>query len=629
MTSFTINNITYTAKYVDISHPISGADGDTPWTPYNQFPSLNTMPSGTGLIVRRLATPITQYTGTIAFQPNICIIGSPKSTDAVYTSIPSASYWESDIPEQFTVNFYGTSNLSCWNLSGANAIIQRANLIKNPTNAGANSTNEGVLKCNSAGANIVNCNISISGHTYESQVTANACYGLYTNGVGLTMDNVIINTPDTCFFAASLDSATISNSTFKSTKGSSVQCNGSALTSTLLSSNFYTKLSSGFAFNIGGASQGEISYCNFYQENSNGGKCFSTSTTNCIFNECNFYIKPFGAGTSYGYDAAAGNTTFKNCGFYSYEETNTGPLNMVYTGGLINYLSCTMDALGIFGIDSAITTTNIFSNCNVIRGTIATDSPLYIPYIIGGVKGPQLCSRTNGILTCDIATMSGTSFADRSITLSGNSKIFVGNLDVFLGNGPSYNYLNFNGSEYASIYVLNEGNIQGNWSARSYSSQMTVTNSYRTGGSNYAIRCVSHRNAAGNPYLWIAPTPFAGIPTTFGTSGNKSITLYFAYKGYDPSLPVSSRDIILQSYIPADISGSNKLTINSTSSGIISDDTSSWNLDNGLTIKKLTIHFNLVRPDTVYSRIGFYKMNPAYPNSYLILDPALVGADVS
>jgi hypothetical protein len=160
---------------------------------------------------------------------------------------------------------------------------------------------------------------------------------------------------------------------------------------------------------------------------------------------------------------------------------------------------------------------------------------------------------------------------------------------------------------------------------------MGYSNTYRSGGASYSIKCQSNAlptQAIHPPILWIAPEPFAGIPVTVSTPGNYLISLYFAYKLYDPADPVNLKNIIMQSYFANSLGINNSYHTTTRGSGTLIADGSTWNNDSGLTTmvlhNQITVPAGITYPVTVYSRIGFFKYQTAYPSGYLVLDPYLV-----
>jgi len=659
MATFTLNNILYTAVYIDMFAGTNG-DGSSPMNPLNTLPDLPSLAPNTALIFRRSSTPAQLLFSDVQIIPsnNLAFFGSPVSTDTSYNIIPFASYWGSDAATHFyaTVNFSsGYIYNGIWTFTGVNQYFENINFI------GKNNINYITFNCiietqNPLTQFIVNkCNFNVEMANYDtadSYGNNNQCNGINLVASYVYITNSSFDLPgySANFQGNNLTECYLINCNFKNWCGNyastqrSININSSAAACTvqMYGCNLFNKGSSirniyGSSllnYQCGGAQGSKIDMlnCNFTQEKMygyfpGGISFYNISYSN--FTNCNITINDYTFTNPSTYlSTNQGSHNFKSCTFLTSLELAYPIFQMTYGQGgysSFNYINCNFNADAIYGslYSTQSVGTNILNNCNFIKGNICVEQPTYIPSIIAPKNGPSVSCYNSGILCIDTLHLADTPLANRSINLSQSAKVLINNLDLFIGNGPNYNYLNFNGSEQASFYCSNEGGIQGNWSARSYSSQMIVSNSYRTGGSNFSIKCNSHRSAVGNPYIWMAPQPFDGIPITIGTPGDHTLTIYYAHKGYDPSNPLGFSDLQTQIQIPVDSNG-NYTYITNRTNGQVLDDTSTWNLDIGLSVQKMVISFNLPVAGIIYVRVGFFKYQPSYPNGYLLIDPAFV-----
>lgn len=638
MPSFNYNNTTYNAFYYDSSAPSNG-DGLTPWTPTNVFPFIPSISANTALIIRRSGGNVTVPTNTVNGSPDIALIGSPKTTDSIYSIIPSASFWASDPDETFLINISGNAGTSSISLSGARVYVDRLQFYSRP-NGLSHSATEGILKIASANGVVKSCVFNLSGMTYDNEllppVTKN---GLVMHGDNATIENCTINVSHYGLrIITSSNNTTISNTIVKCWSTGNVLVIPTAYNLAILSSEFHSKdtTASSQAVVFGTAS-GKIQHCLFKHDKFNASNVIYFNFSNASLDILNTKVQLAIGGSiarNIFYSSTAGRILLKDCEITELSDTSTGGVtNITYpTSTKFTFINTLFNVSGIIGSNADDTTNVLFSGCTFLKGSPATHQPLYIDNI-DYRAAPCLICRDSGILYASTVKISGASLtpatASSAIQMSNTSKIFIDNLDVTLGTGPAYNYLNFNSSEDSAIYVKNENNVLGNWSARSFRTNILTSNTYRTGGKNYSLKCQSFSAAAGGrrPYLWIAPTPFDGIPVYFSTTGAKKVTLFIAYKLYDPAADVNINDIIVEIEIPKAASGSEKRVISSTSKGVFLNDTSTWNGDSGLTIKKIVTYFDMLQTGDVKCRIGFYKYQSSYTTGYLVLDPALLGED--
>lgn len=639
MTSFTYNDITYNnVVYIDASASVSGT-GVTPNEPMNRLPDLSGFAAQTAVVMRRTDVPLIAKFGPSKMKnDNIFLLGSPKISDSTYSYVPSANIWVNDAAEYATIFISGGNTAgSSIEFTGYNNRVERLKIVSSafgPTHG----TADGTIKCSTSNFIIKNCAISISGCNYNNATLAsNGKNGINVSGSNNTIENCDIETDlNSIIFNSTNSSNSILNckckvwnpsyyvlySQYACNKLNISSCSISAKQTQILYANIASFNITNCDFNILYTTNTNISRQMYFQGSPKG------SIINCNFTSNNIYCNTY----SYLIDVgSSANVTIKDSTFNTNNEVFTIGSSVTYMvtyGTKINYINCTFNTNGIIGrYDSDDTGNNIFSGCTFKKGTPAVHQPVYVECISGVSSGPQLTSRDNGILYAGSCSMSAAT--NKSIILSGNAKIFVDNLDVDLGAGPSYNYLNFNSSDDAAIYVKNELNIPGKWSARSLKTQILTTNTYRTGGKNYALKCYSFANSTTTPYLWIAPLPFNGIPVNFGTTGSKKISLYYAYKLYGPTTPVSLKDLVLEIEVPKDSTSSLKKLISSKSYGVISDDTSVWNNDTGLTIKRLDVYFDMLQAGDAICRIAFYKYDSDYTTGYTVIDPGLIGTDLS
>lgn len=652
MTTFLLNNTTYTAIYIDINAAING-DGTTPWTPFNTIPTLSSISDNTALIFRRIngTIPTLPYVGTQTINANnFAMIGCPMSGDSSYTSVPSASYWKNDPGEYFTAYFQQSGSSNNFLFTGKNQYLERLYISITNTNSSYQSNTATFNFSNSQNNSIVINNVvnTVDSGGYDLNLNSYNHNSIIINNCNnISFNNVIIDSPGTCLSLGSYNNLYLFNCAFRAwyptQYGIAPQCinsfNNTSDSSTQMygctfycrGSNVGTPTSPDINTRIYGIN-GKVECVNtiFKSENIPAAiNCINFfNTTNNNFTNCNFILNNISFTTAMSYMTFnVGTHNFKSCTFSTSAESNTGILLMIdssYGGALLNYINCTFDSLGIFGInginDSSVGN-NILNNCTYNRGTLAIlNQPAYFENIYPPNNGPAIQCYNSGIMYINNLYLSSVPISNRSISLSKTSKVITNNLDVFIGDGPNYNYLNFNNSEYAAFYSSNEGGVKGNWSARSYSSQMTTSNSYRVGGANYSIRCRSHRNASNTPYLWMAPSPFTGLPITCNSTGQHTLNIYFAYKGYDPNNPPNLNDIVIQMQIPIDNNGNYTYNI-SNFSGNITNDSSTWVNDTGLSIKKLSVVFNMPVSGILYCRLGFFKYQISYPTGYIIIDP--------
>lgn len=643
MASIIFNNITYITRFVDLSAGVNG-DGLTINTPTNIFPSLPSISSNTALIVRRSGNSVTLTAASQITGNYVIFAGSPKKQDPLYYIIPNASVWESDPYPTFTVNITGSSTASGLTFSGSGSYIENVAFVQTVSGGTGNHGlgTSAIIQITQPAGVVRSCTISGKGVSYnDTSYTYSNRNGVLLFGENSIVDNCYIEVPDNClYYLTTQQNISILNTTLKNWNTSTASNNiysgsGSTASGKYYGNTLYCK--SGTTQVWSGVGQFDILNSYFFQDNATNNSyiLYATSSNFVRIIGCSFYMRPRGTSAKYfmSLPASISHNLIKFCTFQTLDDQSSSGMITIFPTGTNDIYNCTFSADAmIASLPSYITT---FSNCIVVMGNPYFSIPYYTPYLLPhkySTNTNAIGSTLNSTLYVGTLSLSGIPVGNRWINVATGGKVFIDNLDVSIGNGSSYSYLNFNSDENCAVYVKNEVNA-GNWTARSLKTYMNTSNTYRTNGKNYSIKCQSFSAPSIQsrpPYLWIAPLPFAGIPIVFGTTGNKKLTLYFAQKLYDPNDQINTDDIVVEADIPFNNFVNATTTVSSKTAGSISTtDTSIWNNDSGLTVSKLEMYFNLPIAGTIYCRIGFFKYQSAYPSGYVVIDPGIIGEDIA
>jgi hypothetical protein len=626
--AFVYNEVTYTPYYVDVNG--SSGDGSSPAQSANVLPGLNTISANTAVIIRRTNTITISTNALTNSNANIMLLGSPKQDDAIYDFIPDASVWESDVEERVTFLF--TMTTIGPNFSGTNIFLQRIQIYQTLGTAN-NTIANGMFTLSGSGGTVIDCRFQIQDYDYDNPyATARTRRGLCINGNNASIESCYIDTRDAgiLLVSAYASNLTISNCIVRTWDDYCIGFSGGGLTSAQIKScDFYSKNDVGLmSLGTSSPSAGSVifSYCNMEAENIRSNTIAISSTLFITMLKCNIRIS-YNVTANASFIDASNTMLFKDCKFETFNETFSASYKFglfTSSGATRNFINCIFDVDGEIGANSTNTGNNIFSGCTFIRGAPFTHQPLFVDSIYCHSRGTSLVSRDGGVLYANTVTMDHST--TKSISLSENSLIFINDLDIALGDGPNYNnIINFNNSNAAAIYVKNEAGVSGNWTARNRLTEMKVTNTYRSGGNNFGIFCKSYGSATPKPYLVMAPAPFSGIPVVFGTPGYKNVILYFADKLFDPASPVSLLDLVMEVDAPEN-DVDDKIRVYSTSTnGKIVSDSSIWNNDPGLSVKRLQIKIYMPVAGTAYCRVSFHKYQSLYSSGYLVFDSNIVG----
>jgi hypothetical protein len=669
MATFSYNGITYTAVYVDTTAGING-DGTSISTPFNVFPTFTAIAANTAIICRNGGQTSGYSFGTLTnANANILITGAPKVDEPLYSVVPGAATWGGDVADTFTVSFNGTQGFtSCWvfnnNTTTLSTIYLGRLTLQALATSGAHSVGgNAIVNCSAAYLTLYRCNIKAIGYSYnDSQdpgagvvtprcgVIFNPSYSSYSNYGDLIIDSCVIDLPGPSgvYNGSAGGNTYITNTIIQmwvatlNTQSVAYQGGSSSGYAYFKGSNFLTKSSksngSGGCQGISTTSFLDMNNCTcsvmLYAVSQNSGNvCAYILSSGYTIQNSTFTMQPYIAAT---YNAvlvqinSAGNTTlFRNCTFQTVgsNSLNQGVVYSIYpsSGCTSAFSSCLFNAAAILGNDTLATPPVLtFSNCTFLQGSFVCSSPLYVANLTSQNTGGGIVARNSAIYY--IGTASFANASTKQINLFNSAKVFIDNLDI----NPA-SYINFNSSDSTALYVKNENGVVGNWTARSLKTNMVYSNTYRSGGASYSIKCQSNAlpsNPVNPPILWIAPEPFAGIPVNIATPGTYLISLYFAYKLYDPADPVKLQNLILQSYFTNSLGINNSYHTSSRGSGTMIADGSTWNNDSGLTTmvlqNEVVVPAGITFPVTIYNRIGFFKYQTGFPSGYLVLDPYLV-----
>jgi len=636
MATFTYDNITYTALFLD---PSAGSNGSGVSTsdPLNTLPTFSTIAANTALIIRRTATSIVFTAGQTNGNANIIFAGSPRATDPLYYVVPNASDWESDVPDTATISITGNSTASGIRFDGANIYVENLTLSQTSTGGNQAAGTSAILHISSVSPRIRKTNINVAGFSYDNTGTYGGIYryAVLSKCENFSMSDCYIEVPNGgVHLLTAANNINISNTIIKNyaSTGQSYSIFNTGGSYRYYGCKIYNKSNVGQKIYHGASSSGEVTNCTIVDEylSANGTSFYNQSGSCNIINSV-FYSKPRGGtGIRYMLYIGASNNIIKGCIFETQDDQSTDGDNIaVHANGDSQFYDCIFNIAGMPFAGS--THAKVISNCT-LSGNILTQIPLFVENITAfkNASASYPISVINkATLYMGTLTMSHVPTTNRRFNLNSEGNIFIDNLDVFLGTGSAYSYLNFNGNEKCAIYTKNEVTV-GNWNARSLKTYMNTTNTYRSSGKNYSIKCQSFAAPTTStllPYLWIAPLPFAGIPVTFGTTGQKKIIMYFAHKLYDTN-GVTRNDLILQADIPDSSSPSGYTTVSSYDNFISIADSSVWNNDTGLTAMRLELPFNLTTAGEVRCRIGFFKYNASYQTGYVVVDTGLIGSDI-
>lgn len=672
MATFSYNGITYTAVYVDTTAGVNG-DGTSVSTPFNVFPTFTTIAANTAIICRNGGGISGLNFGLTNSNANILITGAPKVDEPLYSVVPGASTWGGDIADTFTISFNGTaSSANCWGFTTGNTALSTIYLgrltIQSLVTSGVHGVgSNATIFTQSTYFTMYRCIIKAIGYSYNDSQDPGA--GVVVSRCGVIFMPSYTSNGYGAFGDLVVDSCTIDlpgqSGIYNSSSGGNTYITNTTIQMWVASLN-----SQCVAFQGGTASgKAYIKGCNFLIKSSkasSAGGCQGVSTTSFLdMNNCTcsvmlyaansltsghlclnivggaymvqnstFTMQPYiAAGSSTAslvqLNAAGSVTLFRNCTFQTVgsNSLNQGVFYSIYpqSGCTAVFSNCVFNAAGILGNESLTTPPILtFSNCTFLQGSFVCNNPLYVANLTSQNSGGGITARNSAIYY--IGTASFASATTKQINLYNSAKVFIDNLDI----DPT-SYVNFNSSDDTALYVKNENGVVGNWTARSLKTKMAYSNTYRSGGASYSIKCQSNAlpsNPVNPPILWIAPEPFAGIPVTVATPGTYFVSLYFAYKLYDPADPVNLRNIILQTYFTDSLGINNSYHTNSRGSGTLVADGSTWNNDSGLTTmvlkNEIVVNPGISYPVTVYNRIGFFKYQTGFPSGYLVLDPYLV-----
>ena len=475
MATFDFNNVTYTCVYIDTSNPVNGSGVDTS-SPLNVFPAISALATNTCYIVRRVAPFTSVPWNNSNSQNNIIIIGSPKTSDSLYSLIPESSVWQSDIESTHTIWVTGNPaiNQNGINFTGNNIRIERINILQKTPTASI-TYNYSVL--NMAGTNTVlsSTTLNISAMSYESLTFSSYECG----GVRINPDKSLI---DNCQFNAN------NRNTFD------FITTGTGRDFIMNNTTLKSWGNSGYVINIGvGITNSEFVFnnCTILSNTDNSYSVFinNLSTSVLKFFNCNFNLqrKTSSSGVLYGfYFGSACVISFYNC-IIDYNPNSSSNLSILCyangcvvifqnttfqnsfapgTGGTlitnstdVSYIGCTFNiesGIGANSVDNGIKT---FTGNTYIKGGLSVNTPIYLSTYVpasGGnmwAAGMSMISRgDNGLLYIGSATLNNATY--KNLSLNENGMIFIDNCDINLDGRITY------GTEKNAVYVKNEkGNI--------------------------------------------------------------------------------------------------------------------------------------------------------------------------
>lgn len=154
-----------------------------------------------------------------------------------------------------------------------------------------------------------------------------------------------------------------------------------------------------------------------------------------------------------------------------------------------------------------------------------------------------------------------------------------------------------------TITINNEAGVTGSWRCRTVDNELKTVNAYRTGGASAAVKLTPL--ASGGMPAYVGPLAFPALAisdATVGSTGQRTMTIYAAYKGYS-NLP-DPNNMWIELEVPNGGTGTKTRVINTRGYGSWETDTSAWNNDSGLTIIKQRLPFSYDRAEGVKLRIG-------------------------
>jgi hypothetical protein len=672
MATFSYNGITYTAIFVDTA-AASGGDGTTISTPINVFPAFSGIAANTAVICRNGGQISGYGFGTLSNgNANILITGAPKPGENLYDVIPGAATWGGDLAETFTISFNGTQSASyCWWFSNGSSTISSIYLGRLTLQTGNGVDTQGagsnaIVVSYSTYLTVYKCTFKVIGYSYnDSQDPGNGTlYGrnaimftpnstTYSSYGDLIVDQCLIDLPGQSgiYNGSPGGNTSIMNSIIRMWNAVvNHQCVGYQEASAL--GTLYIKgcdilIKTSRASSSGGCQAvscyryTDINNCtlsvtlNVSRSVSFGDMPINLLSSASLIQNSTFTLQPYTTSnvvvvrqTDTGGVRLYKNCTFQTIGSNSLNQGLCYAILPTGTGGTATFSSCLFNANGIIGNDGINSPILNFSNCSFLQGSFVCNTPLYVSNLTSQNLGGGIYARSGAIYYIGTASLAAAS--TKQVSLFGTAKVFVDNLDI----DPT-SYVNFNSSDDAALYVKNENGVTGNWTARSLKTKMVYSNTYRSGGASYAIKCQSNAlplNLINPPVLWIAPEPFAGIPVTISSPGSYTINLYFAHKLYDPADTVNLKNLMMYSYFTNSLGINNSYHTNSRGNGSMIADGSTWNNDSGLTTmvlkNKIEVPAGISYPVTVYTRIGFFKYQTGFPSGYLVLDPYVVAVPV-
>jgi hypothetical protein len=620
MTTFTYQFQTYTAVYVDPTATGTG-DGSTPTNARTTMPTVAAMAANTAYIVRRSTSELSWTVGSNA-NNYVIVMGCPKSVDMMADVVPAEvmTAWGADSADYATLLM--SSNTTGAIFTGTDFILERAE-IRTTTTAGANTS--GTIQATGTRPTIRKCFLRIKATDYTDALPANLNrVPLQVGTNSPTVADCIIHAPgnSAILTSASTDNFTLVNTDIRVWDNSSNAILGPGTTSTdwlidnctfqikYANLTTYTTL-----FTCSTLTNTTWRNCTFTLDspvNSNV-TVFTFTSTLTTFINCSFTLTASGTtGTGHLF---SGNTTtrliFRSCTITQSTTSTSATVPVLFAG--VNFIvkDCTITWDGLLTTAASYDVVEMWDNNTINSGTLTFDEQIYVPThaLTKGTKIAEVSA--NGIVYVGSGTYSGPT----TIDLSNNARFFIDNCNII----PT---LSFVGStEYATYYARNENGVSGQWRAENLSNKMSISTAYRTGSAvTYSIKAEGKVANTTGPFLYCAPRPFNGIPVVFASTGRKRVTMYFAYKIYGEFNP---NELCLEIEIPAAASGTATKTITARSNGNIVSDSSTWNNDTGLTVRRMEVVFDLLRAENVQCRIGFNKYTL---NAYCYIDPTIVGA---
>lgn len=673
MATMRINNVNCNVVFIDPG--ASGSNnGTTPTDALTALPGPSTWVSNTVYLIRRGTSNLTMSSGTIT-AANIYCFGMPKSTDIFYDVAPASAKaaWDSDVDDYanvasssgaglsstssfiglFGIYFRITSHTTFYNLINFSS-IDSYNIfmifckIKDPTydldtTSSTSSTYVGNVRI--LGNNIVLDRIYIERQVASTAtaISANFIYAIDVTGNNLYIGNVTLWYQTNGYSAypggpggISINSDTYNNVTTENIDILLVQQSTTTFTgfgrilnilecNSLIVRNFNITFDR-FVGSLPANTSSVLSAIYIYMDDEasctiDGLTLDLSAATQDIF--AGYYLDlDFNLYNAYRMPLES-----------SAKNIMIIPVDPIYQTS--SYKSNSIDIKG--GSPLFLEDCNLDSGRHGIRLRAGATTEIGLRTQNLNISGPLIAEN---ILYLDIDTYTkNTDEVIDAISLIGTNAHIVtanfpstwgGNTSVALSNGCNVFIDNFNheGLFYTSagtsfrkstLYVNNIGGIPGNWQAHNFLFHAETSAAFRTGGANASIRLYSTATSIDFANkLQIGKRPFPGLKLTPPSTGNRTLTVYIAYKLF--TVPNNLlRYFVIKVNSPT---GSSDYTeYNSSIVGDWQDDTSIWNNDEGLTIKKCEIPITVDRIDSVnvYIEYGWWEAN----NGYLYLDPAM------